>query len=83
MGSELLPFAKDNVVLEGEPSGLSGGFRNREVAGATLSPVGRCLFLNAQTPRITIAVTGPCEDGSIGATHKLLTGILVIIQVGR
>ena len=62
---EIFPFAKNNVILDGERNGLEGDFRDGEFAGATYSPDGRWLFFNAQTPGITFAVTGPWGDGLI------------------
>ena len=59
----IFPFAKNNVVLNGEINGFEGDFRQREFAGATFSPDGRWLFFNAQTPGITFGVTGPWTDG--------------------
>jgi secreted PhoX family phosphatase len=56
-------FARNNVVLSGERSGLAGDFRTREFAGATFSPDGRWLFVNMQSPGITFAITGPWERG--------------------
>ena len=56
-------FARNNVVLAGERNGLSGDFRASEMAGATFSPDGRWLFVNIQTPGITLAITGPWERG--------------------
>ncbi len=58
----IFPFARNNVVLAGERNGLEGDFRDREFAGATFSPDGKWLFVNAQTPGITFAVTGPWGD---------------------
>ena len=63
LDGEIFPFAKNNVVVDGERNGFAGDFRAREFAGATYSPDGRWLFLNAQTPGITFAVTGPWADG--------------------
>ena len=60
---KIVRFARNNVVLSGERSGLTGDFRNREFAGATFSPDGRWLFVNMQTPGITFAITGPWERG--------------------
>ncbi len=56
---EIFPFAKNNVILDGERNGLEGDFLDREFAGATFSPDGNWLFFNVQTPGITFAVTGP------------------------
>ncbi|MBA3950213.1 MAG: DUF839 domain-containing protein, partial [Acidobacteria bacterium] len=54
----IMPFAQNNIVLAGEKNGFAGDFRVREFAGATFSPDGRWLFVNAQTPGITFAITG-------------------------
>lgn len=62
---EIFPFAKNDIVLAGERNGISGEFRHREFAGATYSPDGRWLFVNAQSPGITFAVTGPWADGPL------------------
>ena len=62
---KIFPFARNNVILEGERNGLEGDFRNSEFAGATYSPDGRWLFFNIQTPGISFAVTGPWEQGLI------------------
>ena len=61
----IFPFARNNVVVDGERNGFAGDFRAREFAGATYSPDGRWLFFNAQTPGITFAVTGPWAGGSL------------------
>jgi len=60
---KIVRFARNNVVLNGERNGFTGDFRNREFAGATFSPDGRWLFLNIQTPGLTVAITGPWERG--------------------
>ena len=65
LDGKILPFAKNNVVLDGERNGFSGNYRHREFAGATYSPDGRWLFFNIQTPGITFAVTGPWADGPL------------------
>lgn len=54
----IAPFAQNNVVLAGEKNGFTGDFRVREFAGATFSADGRWLFVNAQSPGITFAITG-------------------------
>jgi secreted PhoX family phosphatase len=58
-------FARNTVRLKGERNGLTGDFTDREFAGATFSPDGRWLFVNLQTPGITLAITGPWERGSL------------------
>ncbi len=62
---KIVRFARNNVVLRGERSGLSGDFRNGEFAGATFSPDGRWLFVNMQLPALTYAITGPWERGML------------------
>jgi len=42
-------------------------FGHSEFAGATWSPDGRWLFVNLQYPGITLAITGPWEEGILGA----------------
>ncbi|QDT07825.1 hypothetical protein K227x_62540 [Rubripirellula lacrimiformis] len=54
-------FAENNIQLKGEKNGISGDFRTKEWAGATFSPDGKWLFVNAQSPGITFAITGPWE----------------------
>jgi len=39
------------------------GFEGHEFAGATFSPDGQTLFVNIQTPGITLAIWGPWERG--------------------
>ena len=58
-------FARNNVQLSGEVRGLTGDFREGEFAGAAFSPDGRWLFVNIQSPGITLAITGPWQDGLI------------------
>ena len=58
-------FARNNVVLAGEVRGIIGDFRGSEFAGATFSPDGQWLFLNIQSPGLTLAITGPWKDGTI------------------
>lgn len=59
----IVRFARNNVVLNGERNGIAGDFRGREFAGATFSPDGRWLFVNIQSPGMTLAITGPWERG--------------------
>jgi secreted PhoX family phosphatase len=58
-------FARNNIVLNGERSGISGDFRTSELAGATFSPDGKWLFFSVQSPGLTVAVTGPWNDGGL------------------
>jgi secreted PhoX family phosphatase len=59
----IFPFARNNVVLNGERNGITGDFTESEFAGATYSPDGRWLFVNVQRPGITLAITGPWGRG--------------------
>jgi len=58
-------FARNAVRLAGERNGIAGDFTTSEMAGATFSPDGRWLFLNIQSPGITVAITGPWDQGLI------------------
>lgn len=58
----LAPFALNNVVLDGERNRLSGDFRGSEWAGVHFSPDGVWMFVNIQTPGITLAITGPWSE---------------------
>jgi uncharacterized protein len=58
-------FARNAVRLSGEHNGIAGDFSTSEFAGATFSPDGRWLFVNVQSPGITLAITGPWEAGII------------------
>jgi uncharacterized protein len=62
---EIFPFAKNNVVLNGERNGLVGDYRGSEWAGACYSPDGKWLFANLQSPGITVAITGPWKSGAL------------------
>lgn len=61
----IFPIVGNNVVLNGEKNGFTGDFRTREFAGSTFSPDGRWLFVNAQTPGITFAITGDWAGAGI------------------
>lgn len=61
----LFRFARNAVRLNGERNGITGDFTKSEIAGATFSPDGRWLFVNIQSPGITVAITGPWEQGLI------------------
>jgi secreted PhoX family phosphatase len=60
---EALAFAENNLILESpmpdRPFIEPGDYRGREFAGACFDPTGRYLFVNIQTPGLTIAITGP------------------------
>jgi secreted PhoX family phosphatase len=62
---DIFPFAKNNVVLNGERNGIVGSYTGSEFAGATFSPDGRWFFVNVQDPGITFAITGPWASGAL------------------
>ena len=62
---QIFKFAKNSVVLNGQRNGLTGDFSGSEFAGACYSPDGKWLFANIQSPGITVAITGPWEDGGL------------------
>jgi secreted PhoX family phosphatase len=62
---QIFPFAKNNVVLNGERNGFTGSFTGSEFAGACYSPDGDWLFVNVQSPGITFAITGPWGTGAL------------------
>lgn len=55
------PFAKNNVVLDGEINGFTGDFRNREFAGATFSPDENWPFFQCANTRNYV-----CSDWTVG-----------------
>jgi len=61
----LIVLARNHIVLNGEKNGFTGDFRAFEFAGATYSPDGRWLFVNAQNPGVTFAITGPWGEGML------------------
>ncbi len=60
----LFPLAVNNVQLDGL-HGHRGDFRSSEWAGATFSADGKWLFVNIQTPGVTLAITGPWRNDLI------------------
>ncbi len=63
---------KNNVNLSaaqlnaaGKLSSLAGNHRSSEFCGACFDPTGRYLFVNIQTPGITLAITGPWGKGPL------------------
>lgn len=64
-------FAKNNIELTAEQISRAdkvveaGDYRDNEFCGACWDPLGRTLFVNAQTPGITFAITGPWLRGSL------------------
>lgn len=49
----------------GKLSSLAGDRRSSEFCGACFDPTGRYLFVNIQTPGITLAITGPWGKGPL------------------
>jgi uncharacterized protein len=64
---EIFQFARNNVIIPAAQArnGISGDFSGSEFAGACYSPDGRWLFVNAQSPGITFAITGPWKSGGL------------------
>lgn len=62
--AELFTFARNHVHLD-DVHGFSGDFTSSEWAGAAFSLDGKWLFVNLQTPGITLAITGPWKDGLV------------------
>ena len=62
---QIFKFAKNSAVLNGQRNGITGDFSGSEFAGACYSPDGKWLFANIQSPGITVAITGPWEDGGL------------------
>ncbi len=66
-------FAKNNINFTtaqyaAAGKNLQGGTGNQlggEFAGACFDPTGRTLFVNAQTPGVTFAITGPWANGNL------------------
>jgi uncharacterized protein len=65
VNGEIFQFAKNNVILNGERNGITGSFTGSEFAGACYSPEGDWLFANIQSPGITVAITGPWQNGAL------------------
>ncbi|WP_157489548.1 alkaline phosphatase PhoX [Lysobacter sp. Root916] len=64
-------FAKNNVALTSQQIADAGktvpegDYRDTEFCGACWDPFARTLFVNMQTPGITVAITGPWERGPL------------------
>jgi hypothetical protein len=60
-------FAENAVVIDepidGKPAVEPGDYRGMEFAGAAFSPSGHHLFVNIQTPGLTLAIKGPWRRG--------------------
>jgi secreted PhoX family phosphatase len=60
-------FAQNNAVFHSAPNAAIAAqdYRGGEFAGCCYSPDGRWLFVNAQRPGITFAITGPWGTGPL------------------
>jgi secreted PhoX family phosphatase len=58
-------FTRAQLDAAGKPNAPAGNFRNTEWAGCCFSPDGRVLFVNLYTPGITLAITGPWQQGTL------------------
>ncbi len=69
--SEAYIFCKNNSVFTAAELAAAGktvaagDYRGVEFAGACFDPTGRILFVNIQTPGITLAITGPWAKGNL------------------
>lgn len=63
----LFRFCQVNPDLQGDFGGhnLGGTVRKTEWAGVTFSPDGQWLFCNLYDPGVTVAITGPWQEGMI------------------
>ncbi|MBB3778748.1 hypothetical protein FHY16_001491 [Xanthomonas campestris] len=70
-GGESFYLAKNNVQLTSQQIAnagktiAEGDYRDTEFCGACWDPLARTLFVNIQTPGITLAITGPWERGPL------------------
>lgn len=63
---EIFRFAQNNMDLRATPvKGFSGDYSGSEFAGACYSPDGKWLFVNIQSPGVTVAITGPWRTGAL------------------
>jgi uncharacterized protein len=58
-------FARNEVVLDGEPFGHAGEYRRGEWAGTCFSLDGKWLFANVYSPGFSVAIIGPWRAGLI------------------
>lgn len=68
---ETFIFAKNNVVLTAEQIAAAGktsepgDYRGTELCGVCFDPQGEIMFVNVQSPGITLAIWGPWERGPL------------------
>jgi uncharacterized protein len=58
-------FTRAELDAAGKPAAVAANLRNTEWCGACFSPDGRVLFVNLQSPGITLAITGPWAQGTL------------------
>jgi secreted PhoX family phosphatase len=58
-------FTAAQLAAAGKPGAVTGNQRNTEWCGSCFSPDGRVLFANLQAPGITLAITGPWQNGTL------------------
>lgn len=56
---EIYPFASNVLFANPTSDPARAGFAGHEFAGACFAPAGRTLFVNIQTPGMTLAIWGP------------------------
>jgi secreted PhoX family phosphatase len=66
LDGQVFTFGMNNVVLAPAPDTIEPrNYRAGEFAGCCYSPDGKWLFVNAQSPGITFAITGPWGTGPL------------------
>ena len=58
-------FTAAQLAAVGKPNAPTGNLRNTEWCGSCFSPDGRVLFVNLQSPGLTLAITGPWTNGTL------------------
>lgn len=58
-------FTAAQLAAAGKPNAPTGNLRNTEWCGSSFSPDGRVLFVNLQSPGVTLAITGPWTNGTL------------------
>jgi secreted PhoX family phosphatase len=65
------PFCRNNVTLTADDVAAAGksvqpgDYRGREFTGVCFDSSGQFMFVNIQTPGITLAIWGPWERGNL------------------
>ncbi|MCQ9374204.1 PhoX family protein [Methyloversatilis sp. XJ19-13] len=58
-----MTLSADQIASAGKFA--AADYRGFEFCGACFDPTGRVLFVNMQTPGITVAITGPWAKGNL------------------